>query len=289
MRDLRHKFFLGLMTCLIYVLSCTSLFASSVTLSWVAPKTNEDGTPNSDLSGYRIYYGTNTISLTNSIDVQNTTTYQITNLSGDLTYYFAVTAYDFYGNESNYSNIISAVALNDPPSEPLLLSPNNKGKGSGKKVGFKWQISTDPDGDSVTYQVTACEDPNLTTGCITASKVASVTSQDIYYAGIGSGSIGFLFSGMVLFLPLNRPLKKGIPLLVATLALAGMFFLVSCGGSRSSGSDGGVTSSPDSNSMHEVSQTVSGFKSNTTYYWRVIAYDGSGGESASEIWRFETP
>jgi hypothetical protein len=52
--------------------------SNSVTLSWIAPTTNEDGTPLTDLAGYKIYYP-------------------------DM-YYFTIVAYDTSGNESNYSN-----------------------------------------------------------------------------------------------------------------------------------------------------------------------------------------
>ncbi|HBH61476.1 MAG TPA: hypothetical protein DDX85_07015 [Nitrospiraceae bacterium] len=277
----RDKIFLGLMTGLVCILFSSSLFASSATLSWLEPSTNEDGTAISDLAGYKIYYGTDSTSFTKSIDVKNVTTYQITNLISDLTYYFAITAYDFYGNESGYSNTVSFVALNVPPSDPVLLNPekNGKGKGNGKKVGFTWQESTDPDGDTVIYQLTVCEDPDLTTGCITGENVASAASQDIYHAGMVSTGIGFLFSGMV-FMPFIKSLRRRTPPLVVA---AIMLFLISCGGG------GSGASSNNSDSINGVSQTLSGFKSNTTYFWQVTAKDGSGGRSSSEIWNFQTP
>jgi hypothetical protein len=279
----RHKLLLGLMTCLVCILFSTSLFASSATLSWTAPTTSEDGTALNDLAGYKIYYGTDSTSFSNSIDVKNVTTYQLANLTSELAYYFAITAYDIHGNESDHSNIASFVPINDATSDPILLTPEKNGRWKGKKVGFTWKHSTDSDGDTVDYQLTACEDPDLTTGCITGTTVASTTSQDVYYAGMGSTGIVLLFSGMV-FMPFNRTLRRRIPLLVVA---AGMLFLISCGGSGSGG-HGSAASSNDSDFINEVSQTLEGFKSNTTYYWQVIAKDRSGGESASDIWEFDT-
>ena len=77
--------------------------ARSVTLSWIAPTTNEDGTFLTDLAGYKIYYGTSPGSYSNHITVHNTTSYTISNLPPNI-YYFTITAYDTSGNESNYSN-----------------------------------------------------------------------------------------------------------------------------------------------------------------------------------------
>lgn len=71
------------------------------TLSWGA-------NAESDLSGYNVYYGTASGSYLQSrgrgVDVGNTTTYTITGLNRGVRYYFVVTAYDYAGNESVYSD-----------------------------------------------------------------------------------------------------------------------------------------------------------------------------------------
>ncbi len=79
--------------------------AGTATLLWAAPTTNTDGSP-ADVTGYRIYFGTESGRYTNTIDAGNTTTYTLTNLSPG-TYYFAVTAYNASGNESAYSDEVS--------------------------------------------------------------------------------------------------------------------------------------------------------------------------------------
>jgi len=63
-----------------------------------------DWDPNSEatLSGYNIYYGTQSRSYTFSRDVGNQTSYIITGLAAGTTYFFAATAYDKDGNESDY-------------------------------------------------------------------------------------------------------------------------------------------------------------------------------------------
>ncbi len=81
---------------------------NTATLTWDAPTTNADGTPLTDLAGYKVYYGTTSGNYTDVIDVGNVTTYKVEGLQPG-TYYFAVTAYDTSGNESNYSNEVSKI------------------------------------------------------------------------------------------------------------------------------------------------------------------------------------
>jgi hypothetical protein len=73
--------------------------AAQVTLAW-------DPNRDSDLGGYRLYYGTASRKYTASIDVKNVTTYTLYDLPPWQTYYFALTAYDIDNNESKFSNQI---------------------------------------------------------------------------------------------------------------------------------------------------------------------------------------
>jgi hypothetical protein len=95
---------LGLVILLMLLFGENNASAVSVTLYWDAPTTNEDGSPLTDLAGYRVYYGLASRNYSHFIDVGNVNAYTINNLTGGLIYYFAVTAYDFSGNESKYSN-----------------------------------------------------------------------------------------------------------------------------------------------------------------------------------------
>lgn len=90
-------------------LTVTAVISGSTTLSWDAPTTNTDGTPLTDLAGYKIHYGTSSGNYTKMIDVGNVTTYVVSNLVPG-TYYFTVTTYDTAGFESSYSNEISKTA-----------------------------------------------------------------------------------------------------------------------------------------------------------------------------------
>jgi hypothetical protein len=82
----------------------------SVTLDWVPPTQNANGTALTDLAGYRIAYGTAPSALTQSVQVANpsVTTYLVENLPAG-TWYFAVKAYNSAGVESQQSAPVSSV------------------------------------------------------------------------------------------------------------------------------------------------------------------------------------
>jgi len=80
--------------------------SGSATLSWQPPTQRTDGTPLTNLAGYRIVYGTSPTSFTTKVTVSNPglTSYVVNNLSQG-TWYFAMTAYDTTGAESDYSGV----------------------------------------------------------------------------------------------------------------------------------------------------------------------------------------
>lgn len=83
---------------------------SSASLSWSAPTHNEDGSPLTDLAGYRVHYGTSASNLSMRVDVGNpaTTSTVVPNLTRG-TWYFAISAYTHKGAESSRSNVASKV------------------------------------------------------------------------------------------------------------------------------------------------------------------------------------
>lgn len=80
----------------------------SATLSWTPPTQNTDGSSLSNLSGYRIYYGTSSSALNHTIQVSGAgmNRYVIGDLAAGK-YYFAVKALTSTGRESALSNIAS--------------------------------------------------------------------------------------------------------------------------------------------------------------------------------------
>jgi hypothetical protein len=90
--------------------------AASVRLAWNA-------NTESDLAGYRIYYGVSSREYTNRVEVGNVTTTTVSNLPSGATYYFAATAYNTAGLESDFSNEASAQIVQPQGNKPPTLDP----------------------------------------------------------------------------------------------------------------------------------------------------------------------
>jgi hypothetical protein len=80
----------------------------SASLQWVAPTENTNGTPLMNLAGYRIYYGTSSATMTQTVQIANASlnTYLLANLT-PATWYFEVKAYTSANVESNASPVAS--------------------------------------------------------------------------------------------------------------------------------------------------------------------------------------
>jgi uncharacterized repeat protein (TIGR02543 family) len=125
--------FIFLVFTLLISLHPSSTFAGFATLSWDPPSINADGTPLTDLAGYKIYYGTSSGNYSQSIDVGNVTTYSVNNLTDGLTYYFATTAHDNSGNQSSLSNEVVKVSQS-VQYYTLTVSKNGSGTVTGQGI-----------------------------------------------------------------------------------------------------------------------------------------------------------
>ncbi|PWK54253.1 fibronectin type III domain-containing protein [Pleionea mediterranea] len=85
--------------------------ADPTILSWVAPTQYTDNSALLDLAGFKIYYGTSEGNLIHSVSINDpsVTSYQLDQLQSNTTYYFAVTAIDSLGIESDYSATVSKI------------------------------------------------------------------------------------------------------------------------------------------------------------------------------------
>lgn len=100
---------------LMFLLWCTPTFALDITLQW-------DANTETDLAGYKIYYkietsgpfynGTGAVEGNSPIDAGNTTEITLHGLDEDVTYFFAVTAYNTAQLESGFSNEVDALGVN---------------------------------------------------------------------------------------------------------------------------------------------------------------------------------
>jgi hypothetical protein len=99
-------------------------------LTWTAPTQNTDGTPLTDLAGFKIYLGTTPGGpYPVSVDIPDpaATTFTVPNLTDGETYYFVSTAYNSAATvqESDYSNEVSKTIPFPVPNPPSMLQVQN--------------------------------------------------------------------------------------------------------------------------------------------------------------------
>jgi hypothetical protein len=136
-----------------FVITCLILFillvlfpfdsAGQIKLAWDPPETD------SSLIGYKVYYGTTSRTYAVQIKLGNVTTCMVQRLSHGVTYYFAVTAYNRFG-ESSYSNEVSGM-ITETVSTPNVLSGVTNGV-TRKLYSYGTGGSTSSLGNRVQYQ-----------------------------------------------------------------------------------------------------------------------------------------
>lgn len=118
---------------ILFLVSFSLLFArilqcSSVELIW-----DENSEP--DLAGYKLYYGISSRTYTEIIDVGMTASYTVEELQEGVVYYFAVTAYNDLGEESDFSDECMFLPLS-------VLTP---GAGESIEIGTTYRIEWEAD------------------------------------------------------------------------------------------------------------------------------------------------
>lgn len=118
MKKFKYAFFWVVITTFLFgLLICKISDAAQATLSW---KPNSE----TDLEGYRVYYGEATRDYVISIKMpKSLTKYTIGGLEPGKTYYFAATAHDNNQNESGYSNEVSYTVpiLDETPPDVINI------------------------------------------------------------------------------------------------------------------------------------------------------------------------
>jgi hypothetical protein len=185
----------------------TSVHSAQVTLAW-------DPNTEPDVTGYRIYYSFLSDQYDYSADVGNQTSFTLASLQDGKTYYFAATAYDQEGNESDFSN---EVVFNAPPVCTYSVSPVSQWFGPG--------------GGASTVNVTTASGCNWT-----------ASSNDSWL--IVTSNSSFTGNGTVNYSALSN---SGTSVRTGTLAVAGQSVtvaqdgMVSCTITASAGSNGSIS------------------------------------------------
>ena len=95
-----------------FTINVVATATGAATLSWAPPTQNSDGSPLTNLAGYRVHFGTSQDSLTNMVTINNpgVATFVVEQLT-PATWYFGVTAVNGAGVESSLSNVGSKTVL----------------------------------------------------------------------------------------------------------------------------------------------------------------------------------
>src|SRR3990170_6234665 len=269
--------------------------AGQAILSWDPPATNTDGSALTDLAGYKIYYGTSSGNYSTVITVGNVTTYTITGLTDNITYYFATTAYDSSGNESTFSNEVSKIISATSDITAPIISNATTSSISGTSATISWstnEVSSSQAefGTSTSYGSSTTIDNTLVTS--NTVTVSGLTSWTTYHFRVksqdGSGNLtvssDFTFTTIA---PPDTTLPTGTILIngnATYTSSASVTLTLSCsdggtGCSQMQLSNDGTTWSTLESLATTKSWTLSGGQGSKTVYARYR--DGAGNTSTN--------
>ncbi len=178
---------LALWGCLLVLSPLTSLATPSITLAW-------DPSADPTVVGYKVYYGVASQNYTNSVSAGSATTLTVSNLTLGVTYYFAATAYDTNGIESDYSSEVSG-GVSSPNQPPTLNAIANVtiNENAGSQTVNLSGISSGATNENQTLTVTATSSnpaliPNPTVNYTSPNAAGSLTFAPVAF-GFGSSTI----------------------------------------------------------------------------------------------------
>jgi hypothetical protein len=113
--------------------SAAALANGRVTLAW-------DANSEPDLAGYKVYYGINSRVYPFTVSAGNVTNLTISNLQEGVTYYFAATAYNSAGLESDFSIEIDHIVPRIRATTTASLSSSANPANPGQPVTFTFRV-----------------------------------------------------------------------------------------------------------------------------------------------------
>src|SRR5574341_203682 len=268
-------------TAIILTIVCSpAVFAADAILSW-SPNTE------TNLAGYRVYYGTSSRSYPNVIDVGLVTTYTVTGL-GSGTYFLALTAYNTAGAESEFSSEVSKTI---PDTQPPVISAVTVGSITSAQATVSW-TTNEPATSLVEYGTTT------TYGLQTTENLALAGQHQHRLTGLQAATTYH-------FRVLNRDAAGNLATsadrtfttLAAADTTAPTLSAVAAGSVTSSGAtitwttnEGsttqvqygptttayGATTSLNSTLVTAHSQALTGLTAATLYHYRVLSRDAAG-------------
>ena len=116
----------------VFLLFCSSASADHLDIAW-------DPNLEPDVAGYVVYYGTYPGEYFDWMDLGKTTSARIVGLAKETEYFLALTAYDVFGNESDFSGEVSGVSL---PGDNMPMSAGGSSSGGGCFISTSSDLSS---------------------------------------------------------------------------------------------------------------------------------------------------
>jgi autonomous glycyl radical cofactor GrcA len=269
--------------------AATSIANNGFTANWGAV---------SSATGYRLDVSTSSAFATyvtgyQDLDVPSATTQSVTGLSANTTYYYRVRAYN-PGGASGNSNTITVTTLPNPPGAPNATAATsvtstsftaNWGSVSGA-TGYKLDVSTS---STFASYVTGYQDLNV--GAVASHSVTGLTANTTYYYRVRAYNTGGTSANSNVITVATLPNAPAAPTATAATSVTSSGFIAHW--NAATGATGYrldiSTSSTFASYLagynnldlgNVTSRSVTGLSANTTYYYRVRAYN-TGGTSAN--------
>jgi chitodextrinase len=237
-----------------------------------------------DLAGYNVYISNDNVNFTKlNTELVTSSNYNVTGLTNGETYYFAVTAVDDLGNESERSVSVSVVPSAEDIYAPAEITNLNFNI-TDTKIDFTWTNPTDTDFDHVNIYKDGVLIGNSTDGTFSVTGLTPETLYTFRFTTVdttGNESAGFIQSFTTNAEPDTVP--PATPNNIKVKAGNGYLY-VSWSANTEPDLDGyfvyldgvQVTTTP----IRSTSFTIDGLTNDQTYSIRVSAVDKSGNESS---------
>lgn len=216
---------------------------------------------------------------------------------------------------------------NIPPTSTSLLEPRNNSLCIDNLVQFKWNESTDPNGDNITYELQISKDNTFTQIVNTLKEVSTTVSVPLekgtlYYwrvrstDNINESNYSSIFNfytegeGITNYIPfspelvspeLNDVVQQSTTILKwkssdldtgDTLSFDVYFGMVESnikGEKQENLLDlSTYTITQDTSDSSIYSLSEISIPSSSNFYWKVIVNDGNGGQTKGQVWNFKT-
>lgn len=251
----------------------------------------------SDLGGYKFYIsldeGNNWMN-TDQIE-PNQTSYTLQGLDYEMTYSFAITAFDVHGNESQKSNVVSLTPHEEPDTEPPAAPTGLAASLGDTKIQLTWTPNLED--DLAGYMLYVSEDgaatwrSGISTGYATTYQVAGLTNRKVYtfaVTALDSAGNESAKSAYVTAAPVSADqTAPSAPAGLNGSAVDGSSSMIWNANSESdlagykiySSTDNGVSWHMEGDAKKLTFFTVAGLTDGTAYNFSITAYDSNGNES----------